>query len=71
MPKAAVWGCPSFLIGTAVDEAEHKFIELAVVSYDGSGEGILDRPLDTDPEEYDFVVAEANRLVTGNFQKAK
>lgn len=57
--------------GAVVDEAERKLIELAVVSYDGNRENILERLLDSTPEEYDFVVAEANKINTGNFQKAK
>lgn len=57
--------------GSIVDQAEKKLIELAVVSYDGSRENILDRLLDGLPEEYDFVIEEANRIGKGNFQKAK
>jgi hypothetical protein len=57
--------------GTAVELAEKKLIELAVASYDGSAEKILDRLLDATPDEYDFVVREANKINTGNFQPAK
>lgn len=57
--------------GSVVEEAERKLLELAVVSYDGNLERIIDRILDGTPEDYDFVVAEANKIGTGNFQKAK
>lgn len=54
--------------GLVVDKAEQKLLELMVVSYDGSAEKIIERLLETTPEEYDFVVVEANKI--GNFQKA-
>lgn len=57
--------------GSIVDLAERKIIELAVISYDGNNASILDRLLDGAPEEYDFVVAEANKISTGGFQTAK
>ncbi len=57
--------------GAANDEAEAKLIQLAIVSYDGSSEKILDRLLDGDPQEYDFIIAEALKAVKGNFLKAK
>jgi len=56
---------------SVMDEAEKKLIEVAVISYDGSSENIVDRLLDSAPEEYDFVVAEANKIKSGNFQTAK
>ncbi len=51
------------------DASEKSLLEQVVVSYDGSDEKILDRFLDGTPEDYDFVVAEANKI--GNFQRAK
>jgi hypothetical protein len=58
--------------GIAVADAERKLLELAVVSYDGSKERILERILDsTSKEDYDFIVAEAQKLQTGNFQMAR
>lgn len=57
--------------GSMVEQAERKLIELVVVSYDGSQENILERILDGSPEEYDFVVADANKIGKGNFPKAK
>ena len=57
--------------GSLVEEAEKKMIEIAVVSYDGNPENILGRLLDEKPEEYDFVVAEINKVLRGNFPKAK
>lgn len=57
--------------GAANDEAEAKLIQLAVISYDGSQEKVLERLLDGDPQDYDFVVAEALKTLKGNFLKAK
>jgi len=57
--------------GSIVEESERKLIGLTVVSYDGSQENILERILDSSPEEYDFVVAEANKIGKGNFPLAK
>jgi hypothetical protein len=57
--------------GGVVDKAERKLLELAVVSYDGSAERIVERLLNELPEEYDFIVAEANKISTGNFQQPK
>ncbi len=57
--------------GTLVEQAEKKLIELAVVSYDGSSENIFGRLLDSMPEEYDFVIEEANKIGKGNFPQAK
>lgn len=56
--------------GSTMSEAEDKLIELALVSYDGSAEKILERLLDLAADEYDFILAEANKLQTG-FQSAK
>ena len=57
------------LSGILLEKAEKKIIELAVTSYDGNRENILERILDGSPEDYDFIVAEANKL--GNFKPAK
>jgi hypothetical protein len=57
--------------GSIVEKTERKVIELTVVSYDGSKDNILERILDSLPEDYDFIVNEANKVGSGNFQKAK
>jgi len=57
--------------GAVIEQAESKLIELATVSYDGSAENILDRILDGEPGDYDFIVAEINKIGAGNFQRAK
>ncbi|GIW70360.1 MAG: hypothetical protein KatS3mg101_1107 [Patescibacteria group bacterium] len=57
--------------GELIEEAERKLIELAVVSFDNSAENIIGRILDGTPEDYDFIVSEANKISTGNFTKAK
>lgn len=59
------------LSGASLEKAEHKLIELAIVAYDGSAENILNRLLDSMPDEYDFAVREANKTHLGNFQPPK
>jgi hypothetical protein len=55
--------------GELLEKSERKSIELALISYDGATENILDRILDGSPEDYDFIVAEANKLA--NFKSPK
>lgn len=57
--------------GEATDEAEAKMIEVAIISYGESSEKILERLLEGDPKEYDFVVAEAAKALHGNFPQSK
>ena len=57
------------LTGSFLEKAEYKVIELAITTYDGSAEKILDRLLDGSPEDYDAVVGEAHKV--GNFTQAK
>lgn len=57
--------------GDIAEKIEHKRIAIGIVSYDGSAENILDRILDGTPEDYDFIIAELNKLDTGGFRKAK
>lgn len=61
----------SKISGKVVTLSEKKLIELLVVSYDGSAENIYDRLGETDPSEYDFIVAELNKINTGNLTGAK
>ena len=51
--------------GDILFEQESKLVSLTVVEYDGSKENILERLLDSSPEEYDFVVAESGKTNTG------
>lgn len=48
--------------GEALSDAEYTLIRLAVVSYDGSAENVLDRLLDGTPVDYDFIVKETNSI---------
>jgi len=48
--------------GGILDEAENKAIELVVVSFDGSQENVLGRLLELPVEEYDFILAEVNKI---------
>ncbi len=57
------------LSGALLEKAELKLIELTVTSYAGSAENVTQRILDGTPEDYDFIVKEANRI--GNFKPAK
>lgn len=55
----------------SLEAAEKKFIEIMVTSYDGSSEKILDRLLDGRPDDYDFVVKQAQEASNEDFSKAK
>lgn len=60
--------------GGMLDVAEKKYIEIAVVSYDGqtNPDGIIESLLNAKPEEYDFVANEAAKIEGGmGFQPAK
>jgi len=52
-------------------KAEKRTFEQLIVSYAGSSENIADRLEQATPAEYDFVVAELNKVTKGNFQSAK
>ena len=45
-----------------IEDGEKVLIEIGVVSYAGSDENILDRLLDSTPNEYDFVIEELGKL---------
>ena len=60
---------PNQVTGVLLDGVEHKTIELAVLSFNGSADNILSRLLDGTPEDYDFVYQEANKL--SNFSQPK
>lgn len=57
--------------GAIIDEIEKKMIQLCIISYDGNKENILERLLTGDVKEYDFAVAECNKLNQGVFTEAK
>lgn len=57
------------LAGELLEQAERKVLEIAIISYDGAAENIIERLLDGSPEDYDFIVAEANKI--GNFKQPK
>ena len=57
--------------GSVLGKAEEKLLELAVVSFDGSTENVLQRLLDGSTADYDEVVAEAGKVEGGNFTEAK
>lgn len=57
------------LKGEILDKAERKLLELVIVSYESASENAIERILDGSPEDYDFIVAEANKV--GNFKQAK
>lgn len=57
--------------GLVMSKAQDKLIELSVVSYEGSAENVMDRVLDSDSSEYDFILNEANKAGEGVFRQAK
>lgn len=59
------------LSGDTLEVSEKKLVEVIVTSYDGSAENILERLLDSTPDEYDFVVKEAMEVNKGNLITAK
>jgi len=56
--------------GSIIEKAEHKLIEVAVISYKGKTGDVLNDLLDETPEEYDFVINEAGNL-NNSFTGAK
>ena len=60
----------SELPASVMIQAEEATINATVASYDGSAENVLPRLLDSKTEEYDFVLAEVNR-VSADFLLAK
>ena len=60
----------SELPASVMIQAEEATLKAVIVSYDGSVENVLERLLDTKTEEYDFVLAEVNK-VTEDFLLAK
>lgn len=74
-PEMGTDGKPimSGVSGEMMEKAEEMLIRIAVVSYNGSSENILERLLDgqDNAEDYEFLVNEANKISKGNFQTAK
>lgn len=74
-PEIGADGKPAMsgVSGEMLGKAEETLIQLAVISYDGSGENILGRLLDgTDnAEDYEFLADEAGKISKGNFTAAK
>ena len=61
----------SSINGTVYEKQEQALIKLGVISFDGSPDNILDRLLDQRPEEYDFVVSELDKALTGGLTRPK
>ena len=53
--------------GEILTEAQHKLIEMAVVSYDGAKENILQLILDIPASEGDFILAEIDKIYGSGF----
>lgn len=51
-------------LGDTMIAQEEMMIKLAVLSYDGLQENIVNRLLDGSPQEYEFVLNEAQKIVT-------
>lgn len=56
--------------GESLLKAEHKALEVVMVSLNGSTENCIERLLDGSPQDYDAVVAAVNE-VTGTLSQAK
>lgn len=55
---------PTFDAAIAIEGEENKLVSLAVVSFDGSPDHILDRLLDGQYADWQAVLAESKKLVT-------
>lgn len=61
----------SKLKGTVYEKQEQALIRIGVKSFDGNSENILERLLDERPEEYDFVVHELDKALSGGLTRPK
>ena len=59
------------ITGHAMIKAEKTLLETIIIALDGISEDVVSRLLDGSPEDYDFVVANANKIKAGNFKKEK
>ena len=57
---------PQYPLSLAIDR-EKKLLEYTVVSLDGAKENAADKIQDLVSTEYNFVIAEAEKVVQGNF----
>jgi hypothetical protein len=57
--------------GTAFEKREHELIRIGVKSFDGNSENILDLLLDSRPEEYDFVIEQLDKALSGGLTQPK
>lgn len=57
--------------GTVYAKQEYKLVQLGVMSFDDSSENVLDRLLEESPEEYDFVIRELDKTLTGGLIQPK
>ena len=59
------------LAAESLEAAEKKYIELAVVEYDGSTENILERILEAPARDYDYIIQEIQKMTDEDFTQAK
>jgi len=55
--------------GSQLTTANHKLIELLVVKFDDSADGILEKVLDMKNDDYQFLVAELNTITNPSAEK--
>jgi len=55
--------------GSQLTKANHKLIELLVVKFDDSVDGILEKILDMKNEDYQFLVSELNEITNPTEKK--
>ena len=56
-------------VGKAMEESKNEAIKKVIVSIDGKTEGILDLVLDMHKKDFEFVMAEVDKVITGDFIK--
>lgn len=54
---------------SVIEEAENKALEMVVLSLDGDKENLIERLLDLPASDYQFIVAEVNKVTEGIAQK--
>lgn len=51
--------------------AQEELVKIVLVSFDGSADNPYDRLMETEGDEYDEILAEADKIQNGNLARAK
>jgi hypothetical protein len=57
--------------GKALLESRHKLLEVAVKSLDDSSENIVQRALELPRDDYEFILAEADKVASAKYPEQK